>query len=818
MDRGMSQKRLNDAESEKSENYLELQETQDSAAARRAQEQEEINEKLRKDASRKRAKSKRVMKDINTSHDRDAAIGSFLFATSKGDIRTVLDMLQSGEVSVNDGDYDRRAALHIATADGFLNIVQSLVAAGADVNISDRWGNTPLDEATRHGQTEVATYLKSHGGRHGTGADFGMELLRAVARGDLAEVQKLVASGVDVNSSDYDKRTALHVAIGTRNTELVQYLIEQGADLEATDSFGHTPAQEAHRVGVRTGDDPIIDVLKAAQMKDAASPLHITRNPLRNGYLWFAILTQIVIGILFAIFVEYDQLADAHQARSLGSPYVTEFYGFYMDVHVMIFIGFGFLMTFLRKFGYFAVGVNWLIAVLAIEWYLLIGPFWERVFHADFSEKISINIVQLIRADFSAGAVLISFGALLGKTSPLQMIAFTIIEIFFYSLNEEISLRLGIADIGGSMVIHTFGAYFGLTASLFMTPKNARGNKDNSAVYRSDLFAMIGTIFLFIYWPSFNGALGVGNQKHRAIINTVLSLSASVFTTFFATQLWRNDRKFNMVDIQNATISGGVAMGTCADMVIHPAVAILIGTFTGLVSTFGFARLQGFIERKIGLHDTCGVHNLHGMPGIIGGISGAIASSVADQGLYGCRIGNDDPAGQLALGCINIADPNATVYPDSGQLTDIFVLRAQRTASQQAGIQIAYLFITLAIAIVSGALTGLLLKGLNPPKKFFVDDQSWEVPERETPYYFDERGEIIRDHQNRPTFDDARTPNMGNQLEKKIADLEARISALQRPSQQQSNSSNDVGAAATIMLLQNLNSKIDAIASERKTA
>jgi ammonium transporter Rh len=33
------------------------------------------------------------------------------------------------------------------------------------------------------------------------------------------------------------------------------------------------------------------------------------------------------------------------------------------------------------------------------------------------------------------------------------------------------------------------------------------------------------------------------------------------------------------------------------------------------VSTMGFARLVPALESMIGLGDTCGVHNLHGMPG-----------------------------------------------------------------------------------------------------------------------------------------------------------------------------------------------------------
>lgn len=44
----------------------------------------------------------------------------------------------------------------------------------------------------------------------------------------------------------------------------------------------------------------------------------------------------------------------------------------FQDVHVMIFVGFGFLMTFLKKYGYGAVGYNFFISALAIQWYIII--------------------------------------------------------------------------------------------------------------------------------------------------------------------------------------------------------------------------------------------------------------------------------------------------------------------------------------------------------------------------------------------------------------------------------------------------------------
>ena len=56
-----------------------------------------------------------------------------------------------------------------------------------------------------------------------------------------------------------------------------------------------------------------------------------------------------------------------------------------------------------------------------------------------------------------------------------------------------------------------------------------------------------GTIFLWMFWPSFNSALAVGNEQHRSVINTFSSLLASCVVTFALSALMDEEGRISMV-------------------------------------------------------------------------------------------------------------------------------------------------------------------------------------------------------------------------------------------------------------------------------
>jgi hypothetical protein len=50
--------------------------------------------------------------------------------------------------------------------------------------------------------------------------------------------------------------------------------------------------------------------------------------------------------------------------------------------------------------------------------------------------------------------------------------------------------------------------------------------------------------------------------------------------------------RFDIIDLQNASLSGGVAVGAIADLMLQPFGALIAGTLTGTISTLGFRWLQ----------------------------------------------------------------------------------------------------------------------------------------------------------------------------------------------------------------------------------
>lgn len=449
----------------------------------------------------------------------------------------------------------------------------------------------------------------------------------------------------------------------------------------------------------------------------------------RGKLAFLLLLLQVSLIIVYALCVQYAEEADASNGRNSMSEAlggnaskensIEKYHAMFQDVNVMVFVGFGFLMTFLKRYGYSAVGFTLLIAALCIQWAVVMRGVWHTR-----SGWIFVDIVGLLNAEFCAASVLISFGAVLGKTSPLQLVVMAAVEVVLYSCSEHIGVDMFRAvDIGGSIFLHTFGAYFGLAVALVLNKKEQRDHRKEGSVYHSDLFAMIGTLFLWVFWPSFNAALAYGDARHRAVLNTFLSLVGCTVTSYAVSSLVDPKNRFSMVHVQNATLAGGVAVGATADMMLHPYGALIMGALAGALSVFGYKFVTPLLARRLRIHDTCGVNNLHGMPGILAGVASAVIAASATEEEYNYSLYTLYPA--------RAPTANSTELSQVNFYTVDVVAGLGRTAGTQALYQLAAIGTTLLIAVVGGSLTGLLmrLRLMDPPKEdgLFDDCHSWEV-------------------------------------------------------------------------------------------
>ena len=296
---------------------------------------------------------------------------------------------------------------------------------------------------------------------------------------------------------------------------------------------------------------------------------------------------------------------------------ILEFQQYDRAIHIMamLILGFGFLMVFVKNYGRSALTATFLLVSVAIPLYLA----GASLIHGDGS---NVEIQRLILAEFGAASLLIAAGALLGRIKMHQYVILGLLFVPCYMFNEWVILdnglgllKSGFADTGGSIVIHAFGALFGIGAAISLTPSNTM-DKPITSDDSSDRFSMIGSMVLWVFWPSFCAALVPAAAIPMTVINVFLALCGSTLVTYLLSVWIRG--KISIADIANAALAGGVAIGATCDHATH-LTALLIGLVAGAISTTGFAVLQEKQKKLLNAVDTCGVTNLHGLPGLFGG-------------------------------------------------------------------------------------------------------------------------------------------------------------------------------------------------------
>ena len=130
-----------------------------------------------------------------------------------------------------------------AAARGKLDVVQQLVAAGANVQAKDRYGATPLHQAAYAGKPDIVRFLIEHGSPVDVADTNGKTpLMEAPFGGNVLAAEVLLAHGANPNIKDKDGKNALYWALqgscsNRDSNPVLALLVKAGADLRFLDTL-----------------------------------------------------------------------------------------------------------------------------------------------------------------------------------------------------------------------------------------------------------------------------------------------------------------------------------------------------------------------------------------------------------------------------------------------------------------------------------------------------------------------------------------------------------------------------------------------------
>jgi ankyrin repeat protein len=171
-----------------------------------------------------------------------------LHSAASGGNSDVIDLLltRGAFVSAPD-DTDRKTPLHVAATRGYADAMNLLVANGADVNERDGSGRTALWHAASAGHCDAMDVILALGADLNAADDAGVTPLLAALMQDQTDAARLLLSmGASFAVREHQEGLSpLHVAAARGNKNLVELLLNCGANADARSVSGATPADAA---------------------------------------------------------------------------------------------------------------------------------------------------------------------------------------------------------------------------------------------------------------------------------------------------------------------------------------------------------------------------------------------------------------------------------------------------------------------------------------------------------------------------------------------------------------------------------------------
>ncbi|MBN8724424.1 MAG: ankyrin repeat domain-containing protein [Acidobacteria bacterium] len=188
-----------------------------------------------------------------------------LWAIEHSRFNTLKTLIYTG-VNVNTTDSRGNALVYLIEQSNESAIASycasALLQSGADFNMKNKFGRTPLQIATYNKQYSLINQLLQSGADVNAKSIHGDTALMDASTSQSASlVKQLLQSGADVNAKSNSGTTALHCALvsANHNGEIVKLLLQSGADPKAKDKNGLTPLMSASQWGFTYVIQPLID-------------------------------------------------------------------------------------------------------------------------------------------------------------------------------------------------------------------------------------------------------------------------------------------------------------------------------------------------------------------------------------------------------------------------------------------------------------------------------------------------------------------------------------------------------------------------------
>jgi ankyrin repeat protein len=194
--------------------------------------------------------------------------------------RQAVQALLAKKADVNATQPDGATALHWAVYGQDVETTALLIRAGANVNVKNNYGVSPLAVAAKHGNANLIGQLMKAGADPNDPVNFvnagETPLMQSARAGSVEAVNLLLLAGAKVNAREgWNGQSALHWAAAEGESAAIEALIAGGADIRQRSNAGSTPFMFA----VRKGDMRSVQAFLAAganvneKRVDLATPL-----------------------------------------------------------------------------------------------------------------------------------------------------------------------------------------------------------------------------------------------------------------------------------------------------------------------------------------------------------------------------------------------------------------------------------------------------------------------------------------------------------------------------------------------------------------